>query len=80
MLRHILEIHALEDNNVEHGNLGATGIVRENIPVVVVAGLSQELQGNEKVVICFFGDGASTALLAPLKKNASLISEELCAI
>jgi pyruvate/2-oxoglutarate/acetoin dehydrogenase E1 component/TPP-dependent pyruvate/acetoin dehydrogenase alpha subunit len=45
--------------DVEHGNLGATGIVGGNIPVAVGAALAQKLQGTDRVVICFFGDGAS---------------------
>ncbi len=45
--------------DVEHGNLGATGIVGGNIPVAVGAGLAQKLMGKDNVVVCFFGDGAS---------------------
>ena len=45
--------------DVKHGNLGATGIVGGNIPVAVGAGLAQKLQGTDKVIVCFFGDGAS---------------------
>jgi 2-oxoisovalerate dehydrogenase E1 component len=45
--------------DVDHGNLGATGIVGGNIPVAVGAALAQKLQGTDRVVICFFGDGAS---------------------
>lgn len=45
--------------DVEHGNLGATGIVAGNIPVAVGAALAQKLQGTDRVVVCFFGDGAS---------------------
>lgn len=45
--------------DVEHGNLGATGIVGGNIPVAVGAALVQKLKGTDKVVLCFFGDGAS---------------------
>ncbi|HVN52838.1 MAG TPA: pyruvate dehydrogenase complex E1 component subunit beta [Anaerolineaceae bacterium] len=45
--------------DVEHGNLGATGIVGGNIPVAVGAALAQKLQGSDQVVVCFFGDGAS---------------------
>ena len=45
--------------DVEHGNLGATGIVGGNIPVAVGAALAQKLRGTERVVLCFFGDGAS---------------------
>src|SRR5512136_2684281 len=45
--------------DVKHGNLGATGIVGGNLPVAVGAALAQKLQGTDKVVLCFFGDGAS---------------------
>ncbi len=45
--------------DVEHGNLGATGIVGGNIPVAVGAGLAQKLMKTDQVVVCFFGDGAS---------------------
>ena len=45
--------------DVAHGNLGATGIVGGNIPVAVGAALAQKLMDTDKVVLCFFGDGAS---------------------
>ena len=45
--------------DVEHGNLGATGIVGGNIPVAVGAALAQKIQNTDRVVLCFFGDGAS---------------------
>jgi 2-oxoisovalerate dehydrogenase E1 component len=45
--------------DVAHGNLGATGIVGGNIPVAVGAALAQKLQGTDRVVVCFFGDGAA---------------------
>jgi pyruvate/2-oxoglutarate/acetoin dehydrogenase E1 component/TPP-dependent pyruvate/acetoin dehydrogenase alpha subunit len=45
--------------DVDHGNLGATGIVGGNIPVAVGAALAQKLQKTGSVVVCFFGDGAS---------------------
>ena len=45
--------------DVAHGNLGATGIVGGNLPVAVGAALAQKLMGTDKVVLCFFGDGAS---------------------
>ena len=45
--------------DVLHGNLGATGIVGGNIPVAVGAALAQKLMGTHRVVLCFFGDGAS---------------------
>ncbi len=45
--------------DVTHGNLGATGIVGGNIPVAVGAALAQKLKGTDRVVLCFFGEGAS---------------------
>ena len=45
--------------DVEKGNLGATGIVGGNIPVATGAALAQKLQGTDRVVLCFFGDGAA---------------------
>jgi len=45
--------------DVERGNLGATGIVGGNIPVAVGAALSCKMKHESRVVLCFFGDGAS---------------------
>jgi pyruvate/2-oxoglutarate/acetoin dehydrogenase E1 component/TPP-dependent pyruvate/acetoin dehydrogenase alpha subunit len=45
--------------DVQKGNLGATGIVGGNIPVATGAALSMQLQKLDRVVACFFGDGAS---------------------
>lgn len=45
--------------DVEHGNLGATGIVGGNLPVAVGAALAQKIMKTDRVVVCFFGDGAS---------------------
>jgi 2-oxoisovalerate dehydrogenase E1 component len=45
--------------DVEHGNLGATGIVGGNIAVAVGAALAQKMKGTDRVVVCFFGEGAS---------------------
>ena len=45
--------------DVQKGNLGATGIVGGNIPVATGAALSMKLQKQDRVVVCFFGDGAS---------------------
>ncbi len=45
--------------DVEKGNLGATGIVGGNIPVATGAALAQQMLESERVVLCFFGDGAS---------------------
>lgn len=46
--------------DVEHGNLGATGIVGGNIPVATGAGVAQKKLGSDRVVLCFFGDGATS--------------------
>ena len=45
--------------DVEKGNLGATGIVGGNIPVATGAALSMKMQGLDRCVVCFFGDGAT---------------------
>lgn len=45
--------------DVKAGNLGATGIVGSNIPVATGAALSMKMQRSDRVVLCFFGDGAS---------------------
>lgn len=44
--------------DVEHGNLGATGIVAGNIPVATGAALTAKLRKEDKIVLCYFGDGA----------------------
>ncbi|MCL4505777.1 MAG: pyruvate dehydrogenase complex E1 component subunit beta [Chloroflexi bacterium] len=44
--------------DVVHGNLGATGIVGGNIAVATGAALAEKMLGSDKVVLCFFGDGA----------------------
>ncbi|MFC1671559.1 thiamine pyrophosphate-dependent dehydrogenase E1 component subunit alpha [Planctomycetota bacterium] len=45
--------------DVTTNNLGATGIVGSNIPVAAGAGLACQMLKNNRVVLCFFGDGAS---------------------
>ncbi|HEX2808627.1 MAG TPA: thiamine pyrophosphate-dependent dehydrogenase E1 component subunit alpha [Kineosporiaceae bacterium] len=45
--------------DVSQGNLGANGIVAGGIPIAVGAALAQKLQGTGRVVVCFFGDGAT---------------------
>ena len=45
--------------DVAEFNLGATGIVGSNIPVATGAALAQKMQGTGRIVVCFFGDGAS---------------------
>jgi len=45
--------------DLDTGNLGANGIVGGSIPIAVGAGLGSSLRDEGKVVVCFFGDGAS---------------------
>jgi TPP-dependent pyruvate/acetoin dehydrogenase alpha subunit len=48
---HIAEVAA--------GNLGANGIVGGGIPIAVGAALGTVMQKIDRIVVCFFGDGAS---------------------
>lgn len=41
------------------GNLGANGIVAGGIPIAAGAALAYQLRGEDRVVACFFGDGAA---------------------
>jgi acetoin:2,6-dichlorophenolindophenol oxidoreductase subunit alpha len=41
------------------GNLGANGIVGAGIPIAVGAALTTQLKKLDRVVLCFFGDGAA---------------------
>ncbi|OHE64117.1 MAG: pyruvate dehydrogenase [Treponema sp. GWB1_62_6] len=41
------------------GNLGANGIVAGGIPIAVGSALSAQMQGIDRVVVDFFGDGAA---------------------
>ena len=43
----------------EIGILGESGIVASALPVAVGAALGSKMQGNDRVVVAFFGDGAS---------------------
>jgi pyruvate dehydrogenase E1 component alpha subunit len=45
--------------DLDTGNLGANGIVGGSIPIAVGAALGSKLRDEGKVVVCFFGDGAS---------------------
>jgi pyruvate dehydrogenase E1 component alpha subunit len=45
--------------DLEQGNLGATGIVGSGIPVATGAALAIRMRKEERVVACFFGDGAA---------------------
>jgi pyruvate dehydrogenase E1 component alpha subunit len=44
--------------DVEAGNLGANGIVAGSIPIAAGAALALKMRGSDRVVLCFFGDGA----------------------
>jgi TPP-dependent pyruvate/acetoin dehydrogenase alpha subunit len=41
------------------GMLGANGIVAGGLPIAAGAGLAAQLEGGDKVVVVFFGDGAT---------------------
>ena len=41
------------------GSLGESSIVGSGLPIAVGAALGSKMQGNDKVTLCFFGDGAS---------------------
>ncbi len=45
--------------DVEHGMLGATGIVGSGMPIALGSALSAYVLGNRKVTICFHGDGGT---------------------
>ena len=45
--------------NVESGNLGANGIVGGGHGLAVGAALTQQMKKTGKIVVCFFGDGAT---------------------
>ncbi len=47
--------------DVEHGFMGATGVVGGNIPIALGSALAARLRGNDSVVVVFFGDGAVQA-------------------
>ena len=42
------------------GSLGETSIVGSGIPVAAGAALASQLRGEDRVTLCFFGDGASS--------------------
>jgi pyruvate dehydrogenase E1 component alpha subunit len=41
------------------GSLGETSIVGSGVPVAAGAGLGAKMLGNDRVTLCFFGDGAT---------------------
>jgi pyruvate dehydrogenase E1 component alpha subunit len=44
--------------DLSRGNLGANGVVGGGIPIATGAGITLKLRGEDRVVVCFFGDGA----------------------
>ena len=44
--------------DVEHGFLGATGVVGGNVPLALGSALAARLRGSDAVAVVFFGDGA----------------------
>jgi pyruvate dehydrogenase E1 component alpha subunit len=47
--------------DVEHGLLGATGVVGGNVPLALGSALAARLKGSDAVAVVFFGDGAVQA-------------------
>jgi pyruvate dehydrogenase E1 component alpha subunit len=47
--------------DVEHGFLGATGVVGGTIPLALGSALAARLRGDDTVAVVFFGDGAVQA-------------------
>jgi acetoin:2,6-dichlorophenolindophenol oxidoreductase subunit alpha len=47
--------------DVEHGFMGATGVVGGNIPMALGSALAGRLRGDDQVAVVFFGDGAVQA-------------------
>jgi acetoin:2,6-dichlorophenolindophenol oxidoreductase subunit alpha len=47
--------------DVEHGLMGATGVVGGNVPMALGSALAARLRGGDQVAVVFFGDGAVQA-------------------
>jgi acetoin:2,6-dichlorophenolindophenol oxidoreductase subunit alpha len=47
--------------DIEHGFMGATGVVGGNLPLALGTALTQHLRGSDQVTVVFFGDGAVQA-------------------
>jgi pyruvate dehydrogenase E1 component alpha subunit len=47
--------------DVEHGFMGATGVVGGNVPVALGHVLAARLRGDDSIAVAFFGDGAVQA-------------------
>ncbi|HUT64109.1 MAG TPA: thiamine pyrophosphate-dependent dehydrogenase E1 component subunit alpha, partial [Anaerolineae bacterium] len=55
------------------GNIGANGIVGGGIPLAVGVGLGIKLEHSDRVVVCFFGDGAANSGVFPESLNLAAI-------
>ena len=53
--------------DVEHGFMGATGVVGGNVPIALGSALAARLRGDDSVAVVFFGDGAVQA--GPLQRD-----------
>jgi TPP-dependent pyruvate/acetoin dehydrogenase alpha subunit len=47
--------------DVEHGLMGATGVVGGNVPIALGTALANRMRGGDAVTVVFFGDGAVQA-------------------
>jgi pyruvate dehydrogenase E1 component alpha subunit len=47
--------------DVEHGVMGATGVVGGNLPMAAGGALAAKIRGGDQVTVVFFGDGAVQA-------------------
>ena len=47
--------------DVEHGFMGATGVVGGSIPIALGSALAMRMRGEDSVAVVFFGDGAVQA-------------------
>lgn len=45
--------------DLDVGNLGANGVVGGGIPLAVGAGMTTQMKKIDRIVVCYFGDGAS---------------------
>jgi TPP-dependent pyruvate/acetoin dehydrogenase alpha subunit len=45
--------------DVKGGNLGANGVVSGGIPIAVGVGMGLKRENRQRIVMCFFGDGAA---------------------
>ncbi len=45
--------------DLDGGNLGANGVVGGGIPLAVGAGMTTQMKEIDRIVVCFFGDGAT---------------------